>query len=74
MIYYFIFGLVIFAVYKIISFVKVPTELKNTPTAPLLAFFRLILDKRCVRDKTDKYLQSYFNEFGVIKVNLTRAF
>ncbi|KXN65547.1 cytochrome P450 [Conidiobolus coronatus NRRL 28638] len=51
-----------------VEIVKVPPELKNIPAVPLFTFFRLLLDKRCFRDKIDHYLQSYFNEFGVIRV------
>jgi hypothetical protein len=68
MIYYLILGLIIFTAYKIANFVKVPPELKDIPTVPLLTFFRFSLDKRCFRDKVNCYFQSQFNEFGVIRV------
>jgi hypothetical protein len=74
MIYFLILGLIIFAAFKVANLLKVPPELKDIPTVPLLTFFRFSLDKRCFRDKVNHYFQSQFNEFGVIRVNITLIF
>ncbi|KXN64685.1 cytochrome P450 [Conidiobolus coronatus NRRL 28638] len=68
MIYYFTLGLVIYAAYKINKLLKVPPELKNIPALPLLTFFRFSRDKRFYIDKMNHYFQSYFNEFGIVRV------
>jgi hypothetical protein len=74
MLFYLILGLIVFAAYKTYKFLQVPPELKNIPSVPLLTFFKYNLNKRCFREKVDDYFQSQFNEFGVVRVNLTNIF